>query len=82
MEGHDHTSIGNPDIVNRFGYHKATEKTGPVHQNIRGAFIELGKYLDEQLPAGRAKSTCFTELESAAMWANKAVAEQAPIAYE
>lgn len=75
-------SIGDPEIVNRFGYHKATETTGPQHQEIRGAFIEMGKLLDRLLPAGRAKSTCFTELENASMWANKAVAEQAPIAYE
>lgn len=74
--------LGNEDIVNRFGYHKATEKTGPIHQNIRGAFIELGKYLDKQLPDGRAKSMAFAELEAAAMWSNKAVAEQAPITYE
>lgn len=74
-------AIGNEEIVNRFGYHKATDKTGPQHQEIRGAFIELGMFLDELLPDGRAKSVAFTELESASMWANKAIAEQAPISY-
>lgn len=74
--------ITNEDIVNRFGYHKADDKTGPAHQNVRGAFIEFSKYLNEQVPDGRSKSLAFTKLEEAAMWANKAVAEQAPIAYE
>jgi hypothetical protein len=75
-------SIGDAEIANRFGYHKATETTGPIHQDIRGAFTEMGKLLDRLLPEGRAKSTCFTELENASMWANKAVAELAPIVYE
>lgn len=74
--------LGNADIVNRFGFHKANDYTAPIHQDIRGAFMEFAEFLDDKVPDGRAKNTAFTALESASMWANKAVAEQAPIAYE
>lgn len=70
------------DIRSRFGYHKATEKTGPKHQSVRSMFISLGDLLADILPDGRAKAVCFTELESASMWANKAIAEQAPVVQE
>ena len=76
------TSLGSDEIKNRFGYHKGTESTIPEHAYIRRRFIELAEELDVVLPAGRAKSVAFTELESAAMWTNKAIAEQAPVVTE
>lgn len=76
------SNITESDIENRFGYHKATEKTGPIHQEIRSEFMGFAAYLNSTLPDGRAKSVAFTELENAAMWANKAIAEMAPIVHE
>ena len=76
------TNITQSDIKNRFGYHKATDKTGPQHAAVRGLFIQLAESLAFILPDGRAKSVAFTELENASMWANKAVAEQAPLVFE
>lgn len=63
----------------RFGWHKGTEVTGPVHQQIRAKFAELDMFLQETLPQGRPKSLARTELETAGMWANKSVAELAPV---
>lgn len=76
------TALNRGDLVNRFGYHKATEETGPIHQEIRGKFLEFAEWMNDLLPEGRAKSTALTELENCSMWTNKAIAEMAPIAYE
>lgn len=75
-------SMPDSEIENRFGYHKGTEVTAPLHQAIRAKYIEMAKWLDEVLPHGRAKSVAFTELENAAMWSNKAIAEMAPVVNE
>lgn len=75
-------SIGKEEIAHRFGFHKGTDVTIPQHQTVRESFKVLSDILDETLPPGRAKSVAFTELENAAMWANKAVAEQAPVVEE
>lgn len=78
--------LGPDEIEHRFGFHKATiegpNATLPRHQTLRLLFRELGERLDDLLPGGRAKSVAFTELESASMWAHKAVAEQAPVLEE
>ena len=74
--------VGKEEIANRFGFHKGTDITGPIHQRIRSKFRKLAEELDELLPDGRAKATAFTKLDEAAMWSNKAVAEQAPLVDE
>lgn len=70
------------EIANRFGYHKGTEVTAPQHQTVRQAYAGLALVLSELLPEGRAKSVALTQLEDSAMWANKAVAEQAPLSLD
>lgn len=78
--------IGQDDIENRFGFHKATvegdQATLPRHRDIRLKFREFAEFLDGVLPDGRAKSVAFTELETASMWAHKSVAENAPLVSE
>ena len=80
------TNIGTGEIEHRFGFHKATiegdNATLPLHRDTRLAFRKFAEYLDEVLPAGRAKSVAFTELENASMWAHKAIAETAPVVTE
>lgn len=66
------------ELENRYGWHPYTEVTKEQHAEVRARFLELAKFLEEMLPAGRTKSLAHTQLEDAAMWANKAVAEQAP----
>lgn len=79
-------SIGAEEINHRLGFHKATiegeNATAPVHQEIRRRMIEVGNWLDELLPPGRAKNVAFTKLEDAAMWAHKALAQTDPLVNE
>lgn len=73
-------------IESRFGFHKATiegpEATSPKHAELRAAYKEFAKYLNDVLPPGRYKILAFNDLEAASMWSHKAVAETAPIAVE
>lgn len=79
-------SIGDEEIRNRLGFHKATiegeNATLPIHRDLRIAFIEFANMLDAALPPGRAKNVAFTKLEDASMWSHKATAEQAPVVNE
>jgi len=79
-------NLGAVEIEHRFGFHKATiegdNATLPMHRDTRLAFREFAEFLDDVLPAGRAKSVAFTELENASMWAHKAIAETAPVISE
>ena len=74
------------DLSNRFGFHKGTEVTGPQHQEVRKMFENFANLLNRIIPeggdSGRAKAVMFTELENASMWANKAIANQAPVVNE
>ena len=75
-------ALGSTEIEHRFGFHKATiegeNATLPKHRDTRLKFREFAEFLDGILPEGRAKSVMFTELETASMWAHKAIAETAP----
>lgn len=76
------TNIADSDITERFGYHRATSTTGPLHQEIRENYMMFARFLNRVLPDGRAKSVAFTELENSSMWANKAIAEMSPVVEE
>lgn len=79
-------ALGNEEIENRFGFHKATIEgdgaTQPKHRDLRVAFVGFAEMLDLILPDGRNKSLALTELEAASMWAHKAIAETAPLLNE
>lgn len=79
-------ALGPVEIEHRFGFHKATVEgenaTLPRHTELRVKFREFAEFLDILLPAGRATSVAFTELENASMWAHKAIAEEAPLISE
>lgn len=56
-----------------FAYHKpSTEGTAKIEM-LRSAFSELQDLIDGMTPNSREKSVAFTQLETAAMWAIKAV---------
>lgn len=77
-----HNSLGSEAIERLFGHHSAAIEdpdslrvaTAEVHAEVRTAFKKLAKTLDELVPLGRGKSVMFTELETASMWAHKALA--------
>ena len=64
----------NIDIVNRFGYHPATDVTGPQHDAVRKAYQELAHTVAQGTPAGRHQSLALTALQESMMWANAAIA--------
>lgn len=66
--------VTDQDLQNRFGYHKANDKTIPMHQEVRGMFLDMAEALNSLLPEGREKSLAFTALQEAAMWSNASVA--------
>jgi len=61
-------------VTNDFGYHKATEQTGPMHDATRERFVNLAHWVVEHIPAGREQSLALTALQEAQMWANAAIA--------
>lgn len=74
-----YNELTDEQIENRYGYHPGTPETIPVHESLREGFIAFAKFLNEKLPAGRAKSTAMTNLQQCAMWSNYGIAELAPV---
>lgn len=72
-------TLSDVEIDYRFGYHPSNEITAPTQRHIRDEFSALARFLDTVLPPGRAKNVTFTELENAALWANKSIAEITPV---
>lgn len=62
------------DLNNRFEFHPATPKTGPVHKRVRALCGALASDLDQLVPEGREKSLAITHLEEVMMWANAGIA--------
>ena len=71
--------IGDDEIINRFGYHRATEESAPKHARVREIMADTGRKLDRLLPPGRDKSLAFTHLQEAMHWSNSAIAMQNPV---
>jgi hypothetical protein len=76
-------ALGKEEIEHRFGFHKASiegeDATLPRHREVRLNFRQFAEYLDVLVRDGREKSLMMTELESASMWAHKAIAKNAPL---
>jgi hypothetical protein len=74
-------SLSRADLENRFGFRNATTEgpnpTAQKHLDVRETFIEFADFLNNTLPDGRAKSIAMTELETASMWAHKALSQPA-----
>lgn len=65
------------DLENRFAFHPATtQERRDEHEAVRGRALELAKWIDETVPAGREKSLAITHLEEVMFWANAAIARQ------
>lgn len=72
-------SVGQKEIENRFGHHKATlegpNASAPKHEMLREMFKDFAGRIDQVLPQGRYKSLVMTDLEKASMWSHKSIAE-------
>lgn len=62
------------DWTNAIGYHKPTDETIPLHQEVRSSISELGHWLIDILPEGREKSLALNHLQEVSMWSNAAIA--------
>jgi hypothetical protein len=62
------------DLHRRFAFHKATEVTGPQHQEVRSLCRALAMALNTMLPEGREKALAITHLEEVMLWSNAAIA--------
>lgn len=64
-----------PEAIDReFGYHPATEKTGPVHNLVRELLRQLAHQLNDLLPECPRKTEAIGHLRTAMWAANSAVA--------
>ena len=64
----------NPDLENRFSYHKPTDGQPEMYEAIRKKAKELAYYINEIASDGREKSLAITKLEEAVVWAIAAIA--------
>jgi hypothetical protein len=60
-------------IEKKFAFHTPSEAGKEKANQIREAFTVLHNVIQEVAPNSREKSVALTDLESAAMWAVKAV---------
>lgn len=60
-------------IKKPYAYHKPSEDGLSKITQLRKAFSDLDKLIQELCPNSREKSTAITQLETTAMWAIKAV---------
>lgn len=67
-------SLGLLEIARRLGYHQATARTLPMHEENRQRAIELALFYDETLPEGFEKDRAIEAVQVAGMWANASVA--------
>lgn len=81
MGGQATTDMLHGRVDNDFGYHKATEVTGPLHDETRAAFKVLAHWIVDNVPMSREQSLALTALQEAQMWTNAAIAcNLAPLA--
>ena len=67
-------AVDNGEIYRRLRYYPPQGQQREVYEAIREATIEYATAVASALPESREKSEFMTHLESAQMWANKAVA--------
>jgi hypothetical protein len=71
MKGRDGMGL---DLDNIYKYHAPKEGQTTKYEAIRAKAKELAKLIETECPASREKSIAFTQLETAIMWANAAIA--------
>lgn len=68
------TTFGDDELHRRIDYHPVSEATRPVYELNRALVLLVAAVWDRMLPPGREVAVALTELESALMRANQAVA--------
>lgn len=65
-------------ILKPFAYHRPSEEGMESITRLREAFSAIHAVIQDSCPGSREKSIALTELETAAMWAIKAVVYNDP----
>lgn len=68
------------EVKDQFAYHPATSETAKTHDQLRVAYAELAVDIWGIIPDGPEKTVVFRKLQESLMYANLAVALQAPLA--
>lgn len=58
-----------------YQYIKPSDKQVATMQNFRDKFEVLHKEIEVLIPHSRGRSSCFTKLEEASFWLNKAITQ-------
>ena len=61
-------------LTEQFGYHPATELTGPFHARVRELLLETATQIENLTPACREQQQAIECLRMAMFWANSAIA--------
>lgn len=70
-------ALSKDELRNRFGTKvPQSNQAAYNHARLRDEYHAFASLLNDVLPEGRAKSIALTELETAAMWSHKAMAEK------
>lgn len=64
------------ELATRFTYHSPKGDQTVRYEAIRGAALKLARVIADLTPESREQSLAITELESAVMWANAAIARR------
>lgn len=62
------------NLENIYKYHAPKEGQNEKYEAIRAKAKELAEMITELCPASREQSVAFTQIETAVMWANAAIA--------
>lgn len=62
------------ELNNRFLYHAPDAEKAELHEKVRGLFLQVARYFNDNLPEGREKALVMTHLEEAMFWSNAGIA--------
>jgi hypothetical protein len=68
------SKISNDEIEDRFAHHPPKGNAATLHTSVRQIAAGFAVWLNDNLPESREKSLALTDLQSAAQWANAAIA--------
>lgn len=66
------------DVERNFTYHRPTAGQPEKYERLRGEARRLALLIFDLCPESRERSIALTEVESAVMWANAAIARNQP----
>lgn len=66
------------EINNAFSFHPATDKTGPMHDDVRSSVRDLALTWHATLPSCPETTLALRHLQQSMMFANAAIATHTP----